>query len=89
MVDTHISEPARFEPRLGRSVTIDQAAALLGVSRRTVYNRIRVGRLRTVRTSGVSQRVLVESLFDLGFRIQAFSASASSASLGVTSAVRL
>jgi excisionase family DNA binding protein len=51
-----------FHPQLGRSVTIDQAAHLLGVSRRTVYYRIREGRLRTVRTLGGSQRVLVESL---------------------------
>jgi len=49
-------------PRLGRSVTIDQAASLLGVSRRTVYYRIREGRLRTIRTLGGSQRVLVESV---------------------------
>jgi excisionase family DNA binding protein len=53
---------ASFEPRLGRSVTIDQAAQLLGVSRRTVYYRIREGRLRTIRTLGGSQRVLLESL---------------------------
>ena len=32
-----------FEQQLGRSVTIDQAAALLHVSRRTIYNRIRDG----------------------------------------------
>ncbi len=45
------------EPRIGRSVSIDHAAGLLGVSRRTVYNRIRDGRLQTVRTLGGSQRV--------------------------------
>jgi excisionase family DNA binding protein len=50
------------EPRIGRSVSIDQAAELLGVSRRTVYNRIREGRLMTIRTPGGSQRVLNESL---------------------------
>jgi excisionase family DNA binding protein len=83
------TEPSSFEPRLGRSVTIDQAAELLGVSRRTIYNRIRDGRLRTSRTLGVSQRVLMQSLFELGFRPQAFSTSASGASLGVTPAIRL
>jgi excisionase family DNA binding protein len=82
------TEPSSFEPKLGRSVTIDQAAELLGVSRRTIYNRIRDGRLRTIRTLGVSQRVLVQSLLELGFRPQAFSASASGASLGVT-AIRM
>jgi excisionase family DNA binding protein len=53
-----------FAPRIGRSVSIDHAAELLGVSRRTIYNRIRDGRLRTIRTIGHSQRVLVESLFE-------------------------
>ena len=51
-----------FQPQLGRSVTIDQAAGMLGVSRRTVYYRIREGRLITVRTMGGSQRVLLSSL---------------------------
>ena len=68
------------EPRLGRSVSIDQAATLLNVSRRTIYNRIRDGRLQTIRTIGGSQRVLVESLIELGFRPQAFPASASQVS---------
>ncbi len=50
------------EPRIGRSVSLDHAAELLGVSRRTIYNRIREGRLRTVRTLGGSQRVLLDSV---------------------------
>jgi len=41
-----------------RSVLLDQAAQLLGVSRRTVYYRIRDGRLLTIRTRCGSQRVL-------------------------------
>jgi excisionase family DNA binding protein len=53
-----------FEQHLGRSVTIDQAATLLRVSRRTIYNRIRDGKLQTIRTIGGSQRVLVSSLED-------------------------
>jgi excisionase family DNA binding protein len=67
------------EQRLGRSVSLLQAAHLLNVSRRTIYNRIREGRLHTVRTPGGSQRVLVESLFDAGFKPQAFPTSASAA----------
>jgi len=51
-----------FEQQLGRSVTIDQAAELLSVSRRTIYNRIRDGKLLTIRTIGGSQRVLVSSV---------------------------
>ena len=51
-----------LETRIGRSVSLDQAAQLLGVSRRTIYNRIRGGRLQTVRTLGGSQRVLLESV---------------------------
>ena len=53
-----------FEPRIGRSVSLDHAAELLGVSRRTIYNRIREGRLQTIRTLGGSQRVLVDSMND-------------------------
>jgi hypothetical protein len=34
------------------------------MSRRTVYYRIREGRLRTIRTLGGSQRVLLESLLE-------------------------
>jgi excisionase family DNA binding protein len=51
-----------FEPRIGRSVSLDHAAELLGVSRRTIYNRIREGRLQTIRTIGGSQRVLIDSV---------------------------
>ena len=51
-----------FEQHLGRSVTIDQAAELLHVSRRTIYNRIRDGKLQTIRTIGGSQRVLMTSV---------------------------
>ena len=46
---------------MARTVFVDHAAALLGVSRRTVYYRIREGKLQTVRTFG-SQRVLLESI---------------------------
>ena len=53
-----------FEPRIGRSVSLDHAAQLLGVSRRTIYNRIRDGRLQTIRTLGGSQRVLLDSVQD-------------------------
>ena len=53
---------AGLEPRIGRSVSLDHAAQLLGVSRRTIYNRIRDGRLQTIRTLGGSQRVLLESV---------------------------
>jgi excisionase family DNA binding protein len=54
-----------FQPQLGRSVSIEQAAQLLGVSRRTVYYRIRDGRLRTIRTIGGSQRVLMDSVEEM------------------------
>lgn len=54
-----------FQPRVGRSVSIEQAAQLLAVSRRTVYYRIRDGRLRTIRTLGGSQRVLMDSVEEM------------------------
>ncbi|HZZ99359.1 MAG TPA: helix-turn-helix domain-containing protein [Candidatus Paceibacterota bacterium] len=46
------------------SYSIEQAAKMLGVSRRTVYNRINYGLLETVRVDGGSrsQRVTSESL---------------------------
>ena len=65
-VQTHTSQGGQaviesLPPALGRSVSLDQAAQLLNVSRRTIYNRIKDGQLATVRAGG-SQRVLVESL---------------------------
>lgn len=65
-VDEPVSGDAGFEPRIGRSISLDHAAQMLGVSRRTVYNRIREGRLQTIRTRGGSQRVLLDSV--QGFR---------------------
>jgi excisionase family DNA binding protein len=59
------SQSINPEIKFGRSVSLMQAAALLQVSRRTIYNRIRDGQLATIRTHG-SQRVLVSSLFSLG-----------------------
>ena len=65
-MNTSFAEPATtFEPRISRSVSLATAAELLGVSRRTIYNRIRDGRLQTIRTLGGSQRVLIESVRDL------------------------
>lgn len=45
-----------------RTLLIAEAARVMGVSRRTVYYRIREGRLMTIRTRGGSQRVVVPSL---------------------------
>jgi excisionase family DNA binding protein len=58
------SEATRTAPdsQLGRSASIERAAQVLGVSRRTIYYWIRAGRLLTVRTLGGSQRVLLDSL---------------------------
>jgi len=50
---------------MGRSFFVDDAATLLGVSRRTVYYLIRDGKLRTIRTMCGSQRVLLESIDEL------------------------
>ena len=59
------SQSHGFTAQLGRSVSIEKAAQLLGVCRRTVYNRIRDGRLTTLRTPWGSRRVLVDSLLAL------------------------
>ena len=72
----------------GRSVTINKAAELLSVSRRTIYNRIKDGRLRTIRTANGSSRVLMESLYELGFRPLPFPTSASAATFSVRSLSR-
>jgi excisionase family DNA binding protein len=64
MTTTTSVTAAGVEPRIGRSVSLDHAAELLGVSRRTIYNRIRDGRLQTIRTLGGSQRVLLDSVQD-------------------------
>jgi excisionase family DNA binding protein len=48
-----------------RSLLIDDAARLLGVSRQTVYYRISQGRLFTIRTRCGSQRVLLASIESL------------------------
>ena len=65
MAITEERPDAGFEPRIGRSVSLDHAAQLLKVSRRTIYNRIREGRLQTIRTLGGSQRVLLDSVASL------------------------
>jgi excisionase family DNA binding protein len=62
MLTNESTSGTTHESRIGRSVSLDHAAQLLGVSRRTIYNRIRDGRLQTIRTLGGSQRVLVDSV---------------------------
>ena len=64
-METTATTSETLEPRIGRSVSLDHAAQLLGVSRRTIYNRIREGRLQTIRTLGGSQRVLLDSVQDV------------------------
>ena len=62
MPETTPTPQTNPETKYGRSVSLMQAAALLQVSRRTIYNRIRDGQLATIRIHG-SQRVLTSSLF--------------------------
>lgn len=57
-----MSSDAEADARSERSFLIDDAARLLGVSRRTVYYRIREGRLLTIRARCGSQRVLLSSI---------------------------
>jgi excisionase family DNA binding protein len=60
--ESTLTQTPTAETKYGRSVSLMQAAALLQVSRRTIYNRIRDGQLETIRIHG-SQRVLTSSLF--------------------------
>ncbi len=63
MIQAHASDSDwRLLGAERRSVLIDQAVAMLGVSRRTVYYWIRQGRLQTIRTRCGSQRVLLSSM---------------------------
>jgi excisionase family DNA binding protein len=64
-VQTLSVSECQFQPQVGRSVSIEQAAQVLGVSRRTIYYRIRDGRLRTIRTLGGSQRIVLDSVDQL------------------------
>ena len=66
-VSTRVEEPACSLEEIDHLVLLrrdrqPQAAELLKVSRRTIYNRIREGRLQTIRTLGGSQRVLIDSM---------------------------
>ncbi|MEW5980918.1 MAG: helix-turn-helix domain-containing protein [Acidobacteriota bacterium] len=51
-----------FAPDSVRSLSLERACRVLGISRRTVYYWIKDGRLATVRTRLGSQRVLTESV---------------------------
>jgi excisionase family DNA binding protein len=59
------SSHARPQSPAHGSVLIDRACGLLGVSKRTIYYWIRAGHLRTIRTRGGSQRILLASIHDL------------------------
>ena len=59
------SSEHELQARVGRSVSLEHAAQILRVSRRTIYYHIRDGRLRTMRTRGGSQRVLLASIEDM------------------------
>ncbi|HVG63623.1 MAG TPA: helix-turn-helix domain-containing protein [Hyalangium sp.] len=65
-------------------MSIDKAAQLLNVSRRTIYNRIKEGKLKTISTAG-SRRVLTDSLYEVGFRPQPFPTSAAAATFSIRS----
>ena len=45
------------------TVSIREAGVIAGVSRRTIYNWLRDGRLEWVRTAGGSARIFVDTLF--------------------------
>ena len=75
MPETTATAQTTPETKYGRSVSLMQAAALLQVSRRTIYNRIRDGQLATIRIHG-SQRVLTSSLFGSNGLVEDGSATA-------------
>ena len=46
-----------------KAISIMKACALVGVSRRTIYNWITAGKVEYVRTAGGSIRIFVDSLW--------------------------
>jgi excisionase family DNA binding protein len=46
-----------------KAISIMKACALVGVSRRTIYNWITAGKVEYVRTAGGSVRIFVDSLW--------------------------
>jgi excisionase family DNA binding protein len=44
-------------------VTIDEASTIVKVSRRTIYNWLKLGRLRCLRTAGGNVRIYADSLY--------------------------
>jgi excisionase family DNA binding protein len=46
-----------------KAISIMKACALVGVSRRTIYNWISAGKVEYVRTAGGSVRIFVDSLW--------------------------
>ena len=80
MLTLHTQTNEVTQRRSEVAVSINLAAHLLSVSRRTVYNRIRDGKLETIRTDRGSRQVLVDSLCQMGFTPQAFPTSASAVS---------
>jgi excisionase family DNA binding protein len=49
-----------------KTACVDQACAITGVSRRTIYNWIKAGKVEYVRTAGGSMRIFVDTLFRNG-----------------------
>ncbi len=46
-----------------KTISIMKACELVGVSRRTIYNWLRAGKLEYVRTAGGSVRIFVDTLW--------------------------
>ena len=63
----HIEDFDPFAPDAVRSLSVDRACRVLGVSRRTVYYWIKDGRLQTTRTRMGSQRVMTDSVRSLWY----------------------
>lgn len=57
-----LSQSFGIGSRVEVSVSIPQACALVGVSRRTIYNWIKTGHLQTFRTPAGAVRVVLASL---------------------------
>lgn len=59
----HTNAPSDWSPFTHKTVTIQKACEVCGVSRRTVYGWIASGKVQYVRTAGGAVRIYADSLF--------------------------
>jgi excisionase family DNA binding protein len=62
-INTNPQPPTTAVTGERRTISIMKACAVVGVSRRTIYNWLSAGKIEYVRTAGGSVRIFVDSLW--------------------------